>query len=308
LPLKALLEEKPFLAWNLTKAHRRLPFKCPHCEDDFIVVMGTIRRKHFRHRTYKDHGTEPESENHLEMKEYFLKESDKLGYDADVEVAFTFDDELSIADVVINAENPHTPLVKGIVVECQCSSIKLDELGQRNIDYMNNGLIPIWVLGGRYQDRRQARKKLTQVEEILLEKYGVLFYYDHGELVARSFPVWNEQRIETIDVKILLDSTLRKINSLDWMPLNTQIDTRMRISEGIGFFQIRDNQIYSMYEARNVMERYPDSDIIDITGMFSFKDGLEMFIEIENCPVFWGPSDYPEEGHTYKALLPDYVI
>ena len=73
MPLKALLDDEPFLAWDLKEKHRGLPFKCPHCDDGFSVVMGATRRKHFRHKTQKAHGTEPESENHLEMKEYFLR-------------------------------------------------------------------------------------------------------------------------------------------------------------------------------------------------------------------------------------------
>ena len=310
MPLKALLNDSPFLAWDLQEGHRGLDFKCPHCDDGFIVVMGKIRRKHFRHKTNRDHGTEPESENHLEMKEYFLKEAEKLGYSCELEKSFFVDDELSIADVAIYAKNHHTPLVKGIVIECQCSSISLGEMNQRTIDYLLDGLIPLWVLSGRYHERRIRGKKLTNIEKELLEKFGVLFYYGHGKIISKYFedPRSSEVFLNDITLEILLNSALRKINSLNWMPLNAQIEIKVPFSDGIGFHQIKENQIYSLNKVRTHLSMFSDNDIFRITGQTKFYDGLELHIVLWGTEFEWKSMEWASEGHTFQEVLPSFVI
>ena len=176
MPLRALLDKEPFLAWELTEKHRGSPFKCPICDDDMIIVLpqsGII--KHFRHVNEEAHG-EPETSEHLEMKNFIYnlllctELEKKIGH--------------RIADVVEGDQ---------LVIECQCSPISQCEMREREEDYNECGYHVLWVFGGKYYQNTTKRElwyrggnayyiqKIGAPERYLLDNESQLLIYYHNE-------------------------------------------------------------------------------------------------------------------------------
>ena len=181
LTATAYLNDKKIYAWDLKKTDRGLDFKCPECKelnrpDKLIAVMGDKKIWHFRHKTAIDHGHEAESQKHLEMKKWVKDMANSLGYDCELEVRIFNGNKLNRVDAVININNKWN-----IAVECQCSSISIDEYSKRNENYINNNYYPWWLLGGnRYRNQR------TKLEKQIASDYNGIYYYSDG-LVFNQF-------------------------------------------------------------------------------------------------------------------------
>lgn len=172
MPQRAIINNESFYAWDLSEDNRGQSFKCPICNDDMIVVLPRKKIKHFRHWNLQEHGGEPETERHLEMKYYFYNEATKIGYKADIEVRFEFKDKIHIADVVI--EYPHQNKYKGIVIECQHSSITQNDINSRNLVYFASGYRPIWV----YDHDTFLNKTYTYYRNQILDNYEEIKLFD----------------------------------------------------------------------------------------------------------------------------------
>ena len=176
MPFKALLENKPFYAWNLTEKYRGTDFKCPdpECNDDLIIVISETITNHFRHKNNESHGV-GESLTHLEMKKYFVDLSVGANLKFDIEEYLVYENKVQIADVIIYVEN------KKYVIECQCSNISGVELKNRTLWYEKYGFTPIWILGPSFKNN--VWYGLTSIlENIIYDKTGIVFYYENGSL------------------------------------------------------------------------------------------------------------------------------
>ena len=175
MPLKALLDDEPFYAWDLSEADRERSFICPLCGDDFVIVLPSLDIvKHFRHKTEREHGTEPETKTHLDMKHTIKNMADALDYDCELEARISTDDLYHIADVLIKPK---------IVVECQCSKISLKEYEERTEYYHTEGYQIIWILGGALgANHKNAYKPISALETKIYSYFNDVFYYDNGVL------------------------------------------------------------------------------------------------------------------------------
>ena len=156
MPFVANRNKTRFYAYKLEEHHRHSKeFTCPICDDQFSVVLpiNSDVQPHFRHLNNEAHG-EPESAEHLDMKYYIKQIANTHGLNAEWEVKIK-DDFSHIADVVIYFNDLEKEMFNaiGIAVECQCSSISVEEYDERNNTYLNKNLTPWWIFGGQYSQR-----------------------------------------------------------------------------------------------------------------------------------------------------------
>ncbi len=156
MPFVANRDETRFYAYQLEELHRHnKEFSCPICDDQFSVVLpiNSGVQPHFRHLNNEAHG-EPESAEHLDMKDYIRKTAQNHGFKAEWEIKIS-DDFSHVADVVIYFNDLEKSMFNsnGIAVECQCSGITVETYDERNDTYLNKGFTPWWIFGGKYSER-----------------------------------------------------------------------------------------------------------------------------------------------------------
>lgn len=202
MPLRAVLNGNSFYAWNLSEDNRGILFKCPECNDDFIIVLPKSDIiKHFRHKTNAEHKGERETPLHLEMKTYIMNCAEALSLKCDLEIRFNYKDFLHITDAVIY-KNEGT--IKGYSIECQYSNISSEDYENRNKVYRENGFIPIWILGGeKYGNSYPSQCRL---EALIYKEAYICFYYENKALWCYS-PFKNDGK-SSIDLESILNLML----------------------------------------------------------------------------------------------------
>lgn len=197
MPLRALLDGEDFFSWNLTEDDRTLPFKCPICDDNMIPVLPQQDIiKHFRHKNEEAHG-EPETPEHLEMKNAIYNSLTCNEPDPDIKIENPVG--FRIADVIM--------IDFGLVIECQCSSISIEEMMSREKDYNESGYYVLWVFGGSfYENTRKYElwerrnniyriQKLSAPERYVLDNQ-LLIYYNKNHFYFGSFKFRSKGRYE----------------------------------------------------------------------------------------------------------------
>jgi hypothetical protein len=256
---KAFFEGNRFLARNLKKEDRKKEFYCDICGEKLIPRMGDVRTWHFSHKNGLGHNSEPETDEHLNMKYFFLDKYEKLGHPTDLEVGIKIGEKLHEADVIVYKENPHTPLVKGVVIECQCSLISENEFTDRNYHYIQNGFIPIWILGEKYLERILKKDKFLSIEEKIINSFGVIFVFEKNKV----YFITNNKQMTEMSPEVLLKSSMREIDNLEWMPLQTQIHTNLTFKNGIGYFQKMGDDFLPLLDIQ--------SFIVQMLDLYSFE-------------------------------------
>jgi len=172
MPFRALdKENNSKISYELTPSEYRQEWRCPYCPSKFSFVNTQTKTKHFRHLVKGTYHTEPETKEHLELKRY-IYENLKVKYR--VEYEYKIGDRIIDVVVFLNEENM-------IGIECQVSSISLNEVEERNKNYESNNTFPIWILYPKYYLRKQLdnfkyyRLKIIERE---LRNSKWLFYYD----------------------------------------------------------------------------------------------------------------------------------
>lgn len=183
-PLRAYSADKQVrLAFDLTKEDRGKAYYCPICAERFRLVMPvkTNRVKHFRHINGHYHG-EPESIEHLQLKEYVYNTALKLGYSANLEYVIDAGKEY-IADVLVSNGKAK------IAIECQCSPTGTDYVRDKTVFYWNSDYTPLWIFGIRWFDKaffsnKHSRgyfiQRISSIEKWLWHRECPIFY-SNGE-------------------------------------------------------------------------------------------------------------------------------
>lgn len=211
MPLKALVEGTPFYAKELKEADRRKLFVCPICKEPFIAVIpvtGII--KHFRHKSGKTHGGEPETETHLLMKQWIKEEAEKLGLQCELEVHIPLNSKLHIADAVIQGPQ------QKIVVEAQCSSISIRSYRERTEFYQDNDYQIIWILGGKLCKEPYKKMfftyKRNKLEQNIMKEFYNIYYYDKGK---RFYAVYDQEKRTNSLKQIIQKTTMKYLTTID---------------------------------------------------------------------------------------------
>jgi competence CoiA-like predicted nuclease len=234
MPQRALLNGESFYAWHLKPSHRdrRFQFKCPHCADNFILVMGEVREHHFRHVNGRDHGTENESPSHLAMKEYLGRECEKNGLDFIIEKRFDREGNIHIVDFILNFNKKEKLKwnLHGLAIECQCSSIGVSEVEERNRLYFSEGFFPVWILGEKYFDNASNRvgddgqQRITHIEKHLYDDHGFLYFISDYKFYLSSFQFKTSYKglysLKEMQIQDFLDRIYMKIRKYQFQKNN----------------------------------------------------------------------------------------
>lgn len=161
-------------------------YTCPNCGKRMLVVIPKWKIKHFRHD--KDDGctcnTEPETEEHILMKQTLSEMLSKWNPDYHVELekripAKKAPNGFRVSDIFLTNRLNKTK----IAVECQVSSINEDEVLQRTADYNAQNCAVLWALSSsefsdyRDEDSPNQELRVSDVELLLHEIYHLRVYY-----------------------------------------------------------------------------------------------------------------------------------
>ena len=185
MPLKAYTENKlDKLSFSLTPEDRSNSYFCPVCDDKFLIVLPdkTQRVKHFRHTNCRSHG-EPETIEHLQLKQCVFDAAKGLGLDAELE--FVVDKEKErIIDVLVRKGDLK------VAVECQCSQTSIDYVVSKSNFYITSGYIPLWIFGVKWFDNAYFRRshsdgydiqRISKIEKLFFRNKRDFFYSDGDE-------------------------------------------------------------------------------------------------------------------------------
>lgn len=120
---------------------------CPSCGNEMVAKCGRFKVWHWAHKSTRhcDSWWENETEWHRKWKSYFPLENQEVSH-TDVNSG-----ELHIADIKTNND---------IVIECQNSPIKLEEVESREEFYDNM----IWIVNGNREKTRQHGQFLAALQ------------------------------------------------------------------------------------------------------------------------------------------------
>lgn len=182
--LQALCNEtqKNIISWQIggRKEIEGKTFGCPNCGNKMMFVDAIEKIKHFRH--YSENlgcYSEPETEEHMLMKKIcFEKLSAIYGKNVANEEYIELEKKIenSRADVFIKPN---------IAIECQASSISVNDLRTRTERYSKNGIYVCWILSAQNflddgvdcRDGWECRRKITATEQEVHDWYRSRIYY-----------------------------------------------------------------------------------------------------------------------------------
>jgi len=135
-------------------------FKCPNCNSELIFVNCTKKIKHFRHKISSDCEWERETEEHINMKRFFI---DKLKLNpSEVEVNLKF----AIPDIYLKD--------KRIAIEVQHSSISEEKFLERTKRYTENNIYSLWIFHPKLL-KENVPKFIRKAHELYYGRIYVLF-------------------------------------------------------------------------------------------------------------------------------------
>lgn len=150
----ALKNNNPIEAKDSLKGQE---YFCPGCKKKVILKQGRIKIHHFAHYPDEDcyEYSEPETKEHLEMKE-LLYDMFKF-YDYDIEKERWIGDQRP--DLYIPRES--------IAIECQCSPLTTETLLERTKKYTKKGIYVLWIFYAGLLKQR--------IPEYLINAYRIYF-------------------------------------------------------------------------------------------------------------------------------------
>lgn len=161
-----------------TDAVRSERYVCPACGESVVLKKGTRVVHHFAHRPHSDCGFAGETMRHLEMKLRAFEGFERM--QPDLERVMCGGARRADVSVVVNGRQ--------IAIECQQSSITIEELKQRITDYQGR---VIWIVdaprffgndGVRVGNIR-PRRKTPLALRYLIAMYGGLYVLEGAQLL-----------------------------------------------------------------------------------------------------------------------------
>ncbi len=146
--LTALMDKNHFcnLAENwrredLVQLRSKETFRCPVCQEEVIMKLGTKKIWHFAHK--KDSSCrdeyEPESMYHLFGKKQLYRWLEKQNYVIELEKHLPILNQRP--DLYLPSQSPP------VAFEFQCSSLSAELIYKRTSSYLQGAIHPIWILG-----------------------------------------------------------------------------------------------------------------------------------------------------------------
>lgn len=76
-----------------------------------------------------------------------------------------------------------------IAIEIQCSPLSMKEYTERNLTYVLDNYIPVWVFGKIFYNnaRKRGQNRIKDIEESELRTWGRIFYHNKYNLFEANF-------------------------------------------------------------------------------------------------------------------------
>jgi competence CoiA-like predicted nuclease len=177
MPLRAMaFTGQKYLSYELRDDLKRVPWFCPHCFGKMVFVDADLKIKHFRHFVECPYETEPESQTHLEIKQFIYEAYRDCGAELEKRLGN------KITDVFVPNLN------NGTCFEVQLSPISEEEMCEReeNASSFKYGLF--WVFS-EWDIEKIARDwgyypvvyRLKRKHQHVLENGGTIYEYIHSK-------------------------------------------------------------------------------------------------------------------------------
>jgi hypothetical protein len=139
-------------------------YECPVCNEDLIFVDGNLVIKHFRHKIESNCESEPETQDHIEMKKYI---QEKLNLS---------DEEIEYTKLLHLGFKPDAFLEKqNIAIEVQHSNLTEEEFIRRTMNYTKNNIAVLWIFDRWSLLKEDVSAMLRRAHGIY---YGRIYCYD----------------------------------------------------------------------------------------------------------------------------------
>lgn len=184
MTLSAKLNDTIYYSTEITNDFgKQNQFICIGCGSELTYHrnIAGVKTQHWVHKTDCPFETEPETKEHIQLKEWIYK---KLK----VETKYKPD------SVFVGNQKPDIYVENGekkIAIEIQCSKISYEDFMQRTKDYTTKGICVFWILGNKYFKGDKDRKRVSIVEKAIHQlHYGSIVYSTNNlvlELINYKF-------------------------------------------------------------------------------------------------------------------------
>jgi competence CoiA-like predicted nuclease len=140
-------------------------FICPNCKEPVIFANCQFKIKHFRHTKEHKCNSEPETKQHLEMKQFFIEKYKEFNPITEYKIGS------NIADVFVRDLN--------LSIECQFSNIQLKDWIERNRRYEENGIRVLWIFHSNLLKKRIS----VLFKHIKNINYQRIYFYINGKII-----------------------------------------------------------------------------------------------------------------------------
>jgi competence CoiA-like predicted nuclease len=206
IPLKAFdLTDKVIVrSYNFVIIPTNHKYLCPACNEDMIPINGSIKIHHFRHHKTCIYQTEPDTEEHENIKLWCmvnLPVHNDIGY---------IDDEHTFLEIKRRAD-VYVVLKNGIrvVIECQASGMSIKEYETRMKDYNSIGVSVMWIFSATLGN------KLKNIKGDVKNKQKRILIYDNTHnyvlIEKKRFMLFSKPVIKTINCYARLIETARLV-------------------------------------------------------------------------------------------------
>lgn len=198
----------------------REEFYCPVCKSKVIAKAGMKTIAHFAHQGEVNCNSNErgEGEYHEKGKLLLYNWLAAQGIQAEMEVYLSSIKQR--ADILVTIGN------KRIAIEYQCARIPLQVIHQRTSGYINDGIQPIWIIGGNHFSRKGRNSmKVNQFLRQFFHRFTqkglpTMYFFDpHTKIfikAANLFPI-NQSRFYS-------DFSIRKLNQMHFLEWFTPTD------------------------------------------------------------------------------------
>jgi len=150
---------------NSIEGNRQVTYYCPCCKGEVILKKGSVKLPHFAHKNKIDciGDSENETQEHIQGKMLIAKNCEKFGVFYELECYLPEINQR--ADVLIN---------KQIAIEFQCSSLSIEKLKERTMQYQTHGYQVFWILG----ENLALKERLCELQKHFIYYSPKRGYYD----------------------------------------------------------------------------------------------------------------------------------
>jgi hypothetical protein len=170
------------VSYLLSQDKYRQDWHCPLCNQQMSFVDAQLKIQHFRHLVFQgcENESEPESFEHLYLKQWIYNQLTAAGFKCEFEVKIGN----RIGDVVVTTKSK-----KLHVIECQVSPISQKNMDERTIDYLHHHTDVCWIMHSKNYltpyEEFHGSYRLKDVERESMDDPNFLYFLPDREQILK---------------------------------------------------------------------------------------------------------------------------